>query len=193
MQIKTLYQYKYVPTIGFTIIEAIIAIALLAALSVFIFSVAQPLKLHIEKTKSGLEEFGKMQFLAIYLQELVSSSDMYKLIDVNTQDAESELESISYIPISVLNEMSRNQKYILFTLKLNKVACGFFKSNAHIFTCMFIYSSHTRTLDLVHTDRDTISNSVDIEKHHAFNQVKIRFGAYDISVGFLPTIKQVIQ
>lgn len=191
---------------AFTIIEVIIAMALLGALSVYVFAVAEPLRTKTEHVQSRLIRYAEVQYLTLYLSQLISVFDMPEIF--SKQDLWLYINNKSLSPGTFINldTIVEGQNYVLFSKDSAKVLCGFFnvlKSDIEPgtlsyrtlkFQCHFVYQDKRRTYAFLDSySLPASSTSVAILIQDMYNQIKIKINEYDLTAGFLPSVKQVIQ
>ncbi|MFM2384077.1 MAG: hypothetical protein RIQ72_649 [Candidatus Parcubacteria bacterium] len=194
---------------AFTIIEVIIAMALLGALSVYVFAVAEPLRTKTEQVQSRLMQYAEAQYLTLYLSQLISIFDTPDIFP--KQDLELYINNKSLSPGTFFNldTIVEGQNYVLFSKDSTKVLCGFFnplKSDIPPialsdqmhgtleFRCHFVYQDKRRTYVFLDSYAPPASStSVAIQIQGIYTQIKIKINEYDLTAGFLPSVKQVIQ
>lgn len=179
---------------GFTIIEAVISIALFSALSVFIFSVGTPLKLHTNEVMQKLRYYTQIQFVTQYLHQLTKLSQGYEIIS-DTYDGTKQLHA------QVLSLMDPDKTYILFKLKNGLALCGLFTDVPDTLVCFFSYPERMARYALLNINQDQFADTHTQSEckvfenitHRMYSQIKICLPKYHMFVGFLPHIKQVVQ
>lgn len=202
-----IYKNQLVQNWGFTIIEAIISMALFSVLSIFIFSVGIPLKLHTDQVKQKLVYYEQIQFVTLYIHQLTKSSERYEIVsgDSNGVRALENLGLGSFSGTSMQVLMNPSQTYILFELQNGLVLCGIFTNTPNTLMCIFSYPERVSEHVLLSIDQapfltpfsksenQSLYNLFHRIDNHLYSQIKIYLPGYHIFVGFLPHIKQVIQ
>lgn len=191
---------------AFTIIEVIIATALLGVLSVFVFVVAVPLRTKTEQARYGLLQYAEAQHLTLYLNQLVSVFDTLEMLTKQDLEPYVHNHNISSSTSISMDTIIEGQQYVLFSKDNNRVLCGIFsalksdiKSSVLLhktveFQCHFIYPHKLRSYAFL--DSYTLlssSTTVSIQTHGRYSQIKIIVNEYEVTAGFLPSVKQVIQ
>jgi prepilin-type N-terminal cleavage/methylation domain-containing protein len=194
---------------AFTIIEVIIATALLGAVSVYVFAIAEPLRIKTEQVQSRLIQYAEMQYLTLFLTQLVSVFDIPEML--SKQGLESFINSRILFSSNFMNldTVADSQMYALFSKSSTKVLCGFFnplnsdiKSNTLLyrtygtlkFQCHFIYQNRRHTYTFLDSHAlSASSTSVATQIQGTYTQIIININEYNLTAGFLPSVKQVVQ
>ncbi len=192
---------------AFTIIEVIIAMALLGTLSVYVFAVAEPLRIKTEQAQYRLMQYAEAQYLTLYLSQLISIFDTPDIFSKQDLSLYIKNESLSPGTFINLDTIVEGQNYVLFSKYSTKVLCGFFnllqsdiEPGALLhqtyrtleFQCHFVYQDRRRTY--IFLDSHTLSaSSALVEIQGAYTQIKIKINEYELTAGFLPSVKQMLQ
>jgi hypothetical protein len=110
--------------------------------------------------------------------------------------------SAGTFPVTLGDTLVHGQRYIVFSKELSSVLCGVFhvqRPNSAQYTyaefqCHFLYPDRQSFYSFLNIDRSQVTNThLSITTQSKYVQIKINVGEREITAGFLPSIKQMIQ
>lgn len=170
---------------GLTILELIIAMALLSMISYVLFIIGQPLRLQTELVDTHLKQIDELQHTTLLLDDMIHVFGMPRIL----KGSELNIEIAPEFRTVIQGRLYQESDYLLFNHNQQTVICGDINTNI---SCIFMSNKAIFDINLV----NIISfgeTSYRFSLSTVFDQMYLDIGTYRLTTGFLPSVQQVVQ